>query len=128
MKLFKKLPEKGLQNIEWPDHVISLDGKTFDEFIYRYPLSMVDFWAPWCGPCRVMLPRLRKLSKIYKGKVAFGRLNTQENQDIAKRYRIMSIPNLIVFSYGKKVTALTGVKSVGDIKTVIDRLLKKGLR
>ncbi|MCD6237674.1 MAG: thioredoxin, partial [Thermoplasmata archaeon] len=84
MKLFKKLPEKGLQNIEWPDYVISLDGKTFDEFIYRYPLSMVDFWAPWCGPCRVMLPRLRKLSKIYKGKVAFGRLNTQENQDIAK--------------------------------------------
>ena len=75
-----------------------------------------------------MLPRLRKLSKIYKGKVAFGRLNTQENQDIAKRYRITSIPYLIVFSYGKKVTALTGVKSVGDIKTVIDRLLKKGLR
>ncbi len=128
MKLFKKLPEKEPQNIEWPDYVISLDGKTFDEFIYRYPLSMVDFWAPWCGPCRVMLPRLRKLSKIYKDKVAFGRLNTQENQDIAKRYKIMSIPNLIVFSYGKKVTALTGVKSVGDIKTVIDRLLKKGLR
>ncbi|HEC87454.1 MAG TPA: thioredoxin [Thermoplasmatales archaeon] len=128
MKLFKKSPEKEPQNIKWPDHVISLDDKTFDEFIYRYPLSMVDFWAPWCGPCMVMLPRLRKLSKIYKGKVAFGRLNTQENQDIAKRYKIMSIPHLIVFSYGKKVTALTGVKSVGDIKTVIDRLLKKGLR
>ena len=88
----------------------------------------VDFWASWCAPCRVIAPRIRRLSKIYKGKVAFGKLDTQKNQDIAKQYKIMGIPHLAFFSYGKKISSMTGVKSVGDIKNVIDDLLKKGNR
>ena len=110
---------------DWPDHALSLDGKNFSGFIKKYPLSVVDFWAPWCGPCRAMIPRLRRLSTIYKGKVAFGRLNTQDNKDISKKYKIMGIPHLGFFSYGKKITSTTGVKSVGDIKDIIDGLLKK---
>ncbi len=110
---------------EWPDHAVTLDGKNFNEFIQKYPLSVVDFWAPWCGPCRTMIPRLRRLSTIYKGEVAFGRLNTQQNKDISKQYKIMGIPHLAFFSYGKKLTSTTGVKSVGDIKDIIDDLLKK---
>ena len=103
---------------EWADHALTLDGKNFDEFIQKYPLSVVDFWAPWCGPCRTMIPRLRRLSTIYKGKVAFGRLNTQQNENISKQYKIMGIPHLTFFSYGKKLTSSTGVKSVGDIKDI----------
>ena len=110
---------------EWPDHVITLEGNNFNKFIEKYPLSIVDFWAPWCAPCRAMAPRLRRLSKIYKGKVAFGKLDTQKNQDIAKQYKIMGIPHLIFFRNGKKVTSITGVKSVGNIKDTIDGLLKK---
>ena len=110
---------------EWPDYVITLDEKNFSEFIQKYPLSAVDFWAPWCAPCRTMGPRLRRLSKIYKGKVAFGKLNTQENEDIAKKYKIMGIPHLIFFCDGKKISSTTGVKSVGAIKDTIDDLLKK---
>jgi len=110
---------------EWPDYVVTLDGKTFNEFIQKYPLSMVDFWAPWCAPCRVIAPRIRRLSKIYKGKVAFGRLNTPKNEDIAKKYHIMGIPHLVFFRYGKKVTSITGVRSIGDLKDKIDDLLKK---
>lgn len=111
---------------EWPDHVVTLEKNNFKKFIEKYPLSIIDFWAPWCAPCREMAPRLRRLSKIYKGKVAFGKLDTQKNQDIAKKYKIMGIPHLIFFRFGKKVTSITGVKSVGAVKNVIDDLLKKG--
>jgi len=110
---------------EWPDHVVILEENNFNKFIEKFPLSLVDFWAPWCAPCRVIAPRIRRLSKIYKGKVAFGKLDTQKNQDIAKQYKIMGIPYLSFFSYGKKLSSIIGVRSVGDIKNVIDDLLKK---
>jgi len=110
---------------EWPDYVVTLEKRNFDDFIQKYPLSMVDFWAPWCAPCRVIAPRIRRLSKIYKGKVAFGRLNTQKNEDIAKQYHIMGIPHLVFFRYGKKVTSITGVRSIGDLKDTVDDLLKR---
>jgi thioredoxin 1 len=110
---------------EWPDHVLTLEGNNFSKFIEKYPLSVVDFWATWCAPCRTMAPRLRRLSKIYKGKVAFGKLDTEKNQDIAKQYKIMGIPHLIFFSNGKKVNSITGVRSIGYIKNVIKDLLEK---
>ena len=110
---------------EWPDHVLTLEGNNFNKFIEKYPLSMVDFWAPWCAPCKAMAPRLRRLSKIYKGKVAFGKLDIQKNKDIVKQYKITGIPHLAFFSYGKKITSITGLKSVGEIKDIIDDLYKK---
>ena len=112
--LFNRKKEKrdtyqnDLSASEWPDYIITLDEKNFCEFIQKYPLSAVDFWAPWCAPCRTMGPRLRRLSKIYKGKVAFGKLNTQENEDIAKKYKIMGIPHLIFFCNGKKISSEIG--------------------
>jgi len=117
--------QKNSSIIKWPDHVVNLDKKNFEEFIKKYPLSVIDFWAPWCGPCKAMLPRLRRLSVIYKSKVAFGRLNTQENQDLAKKYKIAGIPHLAFFRYGKKISSSVGLKSVGDIKKDIDGFLKK---
>ena len=109
---------------DWPDHVVTLEGKQFSKFIKKYPLSLIDFWAPWCAPCKKMSPRLRQLAKSYKGKIAFGKLDTQKNQDIAKQYKIMGIPHFIIFNHGKKIASITGVKSVGDIKDTIDNLLK----
>jgi len=113
---------------EWPYHVITLEGSNFNKFIEKYPLSAVDFWAPWCAPCKVMGPRLRRLSKIYKGKLAIGKIDIQKNQDVAKQYKIMGIPHLIFFKFGKKVTSITGVRSVSYIKNVIEDLLDKGYK
>jgi len=112
--------------IEWPDHVVILDDNNFENFIRKYPLSVIDFWAPWCAPCKAMAPRLRRLSNIYRGKVAFGKINIQNYKDISKKYKIMGIPNLIFFRFGKKVASITGIKSVGNIKDVIEDILKKG--
>ena len=112
-------------SIDWPDHVINLNESNFEEFIKKYPLSVIDFWAPWCAPCKAMAPRLRRLSTIYNGKLAFGKINTQDNQKISKKYNIKSIPHLGFFSYGKKISSSTGLKSVGDIKDIINKLIKK---
>ena len=72
-----------------------------------------------------MVPRLRRLSKIYIGKVAFGKLNTRNDHDIAKQYKIIGIPHLGFFKYGKKISSMTGVKSIREIKATIDNLLNQ---
>jgi thioredoxin len=111
--------------LDWPDHILTLDNKKIITFIEKYPLSVVDFWAPWCNPCKTMSPRLRRLAMIYRNRLAFGKLNTMDNKDIAKSYKIIGIPHLAFFSYGKKIKSITGVKTVGELKNIIDELLKK---
>jgi len=121
----KTSDKEALFNGQWPDYVVTLDEKNFTEFITKYPVSIVDFWASWCAPCREMAPRLRRLSKIYRGEIAFGKLDIQNNQDIVKQYKIMGIPHLVFFKNGKKISSITGVKSIGHMKDTIDVILKK---
>ncbi len=131
IKLFDKLskkneePHPNIKAKDWPTHVETLDKNTFDAFINKYPLSVIDFWAPWCKPCKTMLPRLRRLERIYQGKVAFGRVNTQSEKKLAQHYDIMGIPHFGFFSYGKKIGSITGAKSVGKMKDSIDTYLAK---
>lgn len=113
------------QKNKWPDHIITLNDRKFDDFIDKYPISIVDFWAPWCKPCKTLTPRLRQLSKKYKGKVAFGKVNIDNYREMGKKYHVMGIPNLIFFSYGKKVTNLTGVKTIDEIQNKIEDILGK---
>ena len=115
--------QKTFSEVELPKYIVTLDGKTFEDFIQKYPLSVVDFWALWCAPCKAMSPRLRRLSNIYRGKVAFGKLDIQKNRNIAKQYKVVGIPHLIFFSYGKKISGVTGLKSIGEIKNMIEDLL-----
>jgi len=110
---------------DWPGHIVTLSDENLSDFIGKYPLSVVDFWAPWCAPCKVILPRLRLLSRKYAGSVAFGRLNIEKNEGIAEQYRIKSIPNLVFFSYGRRILSVSGVKTIGDIGRKIDRMLVK---
>lgn len=113
---------------QWPDHVESLNDKSLEKFIQKYPISVVDFWAPWCNPCKTLKPRIRRLANIYKGEVAFGKINIQDNKNSAKKYKIASIPSLIFFSHGKKIMNITGVKTVGEIKEIVNEILKKNKR
>ena len=121
----KKVDKQTIFKGKWPDYVVTLDEKNITEFITKYPIALVDFWASWCAPCREMAPRLRRLSKIYTGKIAFGKLDIQNNEHVAKRYKISGLPHLILFRKGKPVNSITGVRSIGDLKDTIDALLKK---
>ena len=110
---------------EWPDHIITLDNDKFDDFVDKFPVVVIDFWAPWCQPCKALGPRLRQVSKIYRGKVAFGKVNIDNYKDLAKRFHILSIPNLMFFSYGEKVTNLMGVRPIKEIQIKIDGIIKR---
>jgi len=96
----------------WDDEVLKGDG-----------LIMVDFWAAWCGPCRIIAPTVEELAKEYSGKVKVAKLNTDENPDIASRYKIMGIPTLIFFKNGEKIDQVVGAVPKSQLKARIDALL-----
>ncbi len=83
----------------------------------------VDFWAPWCGPCRMVAPVVEELADEYQGKVKFVKLNTDDNIDTATRFGIRSIPTLMVFKDGKAVEQIIGFRPKSDLKRSIDKAL-----
>jgi len=86
-------------------------------------LVMIDFWAVWCGPCRIIAPTVEELAKEYAGKVKILKLNTDDNPDIASKYKIMGIPTLMFFKNGQKVDQVVGAVPKPQLKAKIDSLL-----
>ena len=109
-----------LKNIKEP---LNLDDSNFDQTINKYPLLLVDFWAPWCGPCRMMSPIIDQVGKEYIGKLVVGKVNVDENPNISGQFGISSIPTLILFKRGQVVNNIIGSVS----KSRIDEMVKMHL-
>jgi len=104
------------------DHVFT--DKDFKEKVLESKTPVVvDFWAPWCGPCKMVSPTIEELAKEYDGKVLIGKMNTDENVETAGQYNVMSIPTVMIFKDGKPVQALIGVQGKQTYKTEIDKVL-----
>ena len=84
---------------------------------------LVDFWAVWCGPCRMVAPIVEELAEQYKGKLGFAKVNVDEAPKIASSYNVMSIPTLIVFKGGKPFEQVVGYRQKKDIQKLIDKAL-----
>lgn len=87
---------------------VEVTDATFKEMIHEHPLVVVDCWAPWCGPCYVIAPVIEEMARDYAGKILFGKLNVDENREVAMKYQIMSIPTLLVFKNGKLIDRIVG--------------------
>jgi len=102
-----------------------VDDKTFDERVLKGKLPvMVDFWAPWCGPCHMVSPLVEELADEYDGKVDFVKLNVDKSAVTANRYGISSIPTLLIFKEGKPAEQIVGFRPKRDLKKSLDKVLK----
>lgn len=120
-KLQQLLNEKEvLRNIREP---LNLEDTTFFQTINKFPIMLVDFWAPWCGPCRMMSPIIDQIGKDYLGKLVIGKINVDENPLIARQFSISSIPTLMLFKRGKEVNKIIGSVS----RNKIDEMVKMHL-
>lgn len=99
------------------------DGTFETEVLKSDKPVLVDFWAPWCGPCRMVAPVVEELSEEYGGKVKFLKLNTDDNLNTASTYGIRSIPTLLMFKGGQPIDQIIGFRPKGDLKRVIDKAL-----
>jgi thioredoxin 1 len=105
------------------EEIVHATDSNFDETVNQGSLVLVDFWADWCHPCKMVAPVVEEIAKEYKGKVVVAKLNVDENSATASRFNIMSIPTLAFFKEGKVVDKLIGAVPKGQIEEKIRALL-----
>jgi thioredoxin 1 len=103
------------------EHVLELtDGNFQSEVLESDQPVLVDFWAEWCMPCKMIAPTVEELAEEYAGKVKFGKVDTDASRDTAMQYGITAIPTLILFKDGQMVKKFVGLQQKSDLKSVID--------
>jgi thioredoxin 1 len=109
------------------DAVVTLNDTNFDENILNAELpALVDLWAPWCAPCRMIAPAIEEIAADYSSKAVVGKLNVDENPTIARKYGVTSIPTLLFFKGGEVVDQMIGVPA-GNAKKIIEDKLKEAM-
>ncbi len=100
--------------------VKNLTGDNFDDVVKAAPLAMVDFWADWCGPCKMVSPVIDGLAKAYEGKVTVGKVNVDDEPELAERFQVQSIPNVVFFKNGEMIDRKIGVMPETAFRGVLD--------
>ena len=106
------------------ESIIHVNEGTFDAEVLKSDRpALVDFWAPWCGPCRAIAPVLEELAEEYKGKLTVAKVNVDENRKLAGNHGVMSIPTMILFKDGKVLDKLIGLVPKERLKELMDKAL-----
>ena len=119
-QLKKQYIKGGKQMENMPSEPVEMSDTDMNDYINKHKTLVVDCWAPWCGPCRMIHPVIEELAKEMQGKVVFGKLNVDNNQQTASKYGIMSIPSLLVFKDGKLVDRIVGAMPKPMLKSKIE--------
>ncbi|MCH5313260.1 MAG: thioredoxin [Helicobacter sp.] len=102
---------------------IELSNDSFDAEVMGGGVALVDFWAPWCNPCKMLTPVIDKLAENYEGKAKICKVNVDEHAELSKRFGIRNIPTILFFKDGEIKEQVTGAKSEDDIRAKLDSLL-----
>ena len=103
---------------------VTVEDSNFDQMVLKADLPvLVDFWAVWCGPCRMVAPVVEELAKEYEGKITFAKVDVDQNPKTASRYGIMSIPTLLLFKKGEPVSHIVGFRPKAELKKSLDSVL-----
>lgn len=103
---------------------VQVEDSTFNDVVVEAATPfLVDFWAPWCGPCRAIAPLVEELAGEYEGRVGFGKVNVDENPKVATEYGVRSIPTILIFKDGKPMTQIVGLRSKEELKKQLDASL-----
>jgi thioredoxin 1 len=102
------------------DTPLEITDADFDDLVKKYKIIVIDCWAPWCGPCRMVSPVIDELAKEMQGKIVFGKLNVDENPRVSMKHEIMSIPTLLVFKNGNLVDRIIGAYPKQELKKKLD--------
>ncbi|MBI4835265.1 MAG: thioredoxin [Planctomycetes bacterium] len=106
------------------ENVVAITDSNFENEVTKSSLPvLLDFWAPWCGPCRMLGPIVEKLADDYKGKVKVGKVNTDDNPETATKYRISAIPTLMIFKGGKLMEQIVGMRSKDELAKLVDNYI-----
>jgi thioredoxin 1 len=106
------------------EKVISINATQWDEKVLNSDIPvLVDFWAEWCGPCRMVGPIVEQLAQSMKGKVKVSKLNVDQNQDIAEKYNIQSIPSLVLFKKGNEIARIVGFSPKEKYEKLVNNAL-----
>jgi thioredoxin 1 len=122
-QLMKKTSETGRKEKSATNKPVEVTDVTFQETVHEHPLVVVDCWASWCGPCRMVAPVVEEMARDYAGKILFGKLNVDENPDVAMQYQIMSIPTLLVFKNGQLIDRIVGAMPRQTLEPKITKYL-----